>query len=142
MKQLELKADLNNFEALMEFINSQLVNSGIDDYDKNKIMTACDEIIINIIKYAYPNHDGKLEIIFDINSQRIVIVFIDSGKKFNPLEKPDTDISLSLEERKTGGLGILMVKSLMDNVNYEYKDDKNRLTIVKYIPHKYENKEE
>ena len=60
-------------------------------------------------------------------------MFEDSGKKFDPLAKEDPDISLPVEERQIGGLGIFMVKKSMDKVTYEYKDGKNILTIVKKI---------
>ena len=141
MKEIELKADLKNFDLFMEFINSQLMDSEIDDYDKNKVMTVCDEIIVNVIHYAYKNGEGNLQIIFNSNPQRIVFTFVDSGEEFNPLEKPDTDTTLSLDEREVGGLGIFMIKQLMDIVQYEYKENKNHLTIVKYKPSKFTNKE-
>ena len=62
-----------------------------------------------------------------------MITFIDSGKPYDPLAKPDPDTTLSVEERQIGGLGIFMVKKSMDDVTYEYKDGKNILTIKKYL---------
>ena len=61
----------------------------------------------------------------------LILQFIDSGKPFDPLAKEDPDITLSVEERKIGGLGIFMVKKTMDDVAYEFKDGKNMLTVVK-----------
>ena len=61
----------------------------------------------------------------------VVIAFIDSGKAFNPLLKENPDITLSADERQIGGLGIYMVKEIMDSVVYEYKDAENHLTMVK-----------
>jgi len=141
VKRLKLKAILNNFESFMDFISAQLISSGIDNYDKTKILTGCEEIIINITKYAYDTQEGELEIEFEKNSDTMKITFSDSGKAFNPLEKPDTDITLSLEEREVGGLGIFMVKQLLDDIQYEYKDNKNRLTIIKRITEKFVCKE-
>ena len=62
-----------------------------------------------------------------------VITLIDSGKPYDPLAKPDPDVTLSAEERPIGGLGIFMVKKTMDDVTYEYKDGKNILSIKKNI---------
>ena len=65
--------------------------------------------------------------------QRVTLTFIDNGVPYDPLGKPDPDISLSAEDRKIGGLGILMVKRSMDNITYEYKDGSNILTIEKKL---------
>ena len=132
-KKIELKATLNNFEQFMSFINSELANSQIEESDKIKILTSCEEIIVNIINYAYKEGEGYLGILIQNNSRKIIITLIDNGVAFNPLDKVDADITLPLEERNTGGLGILMVKKLMDDVKYEYQNQQNRLTIVKYI---------
>ena len=67
------------------------------------------------------------------NNGEIKIKFIDYGKPYDPLAKPDPNTSLPLMERKKGGLGIFMVKKSMDDMTYEYKDGKNILTIVKNI---------
>ena len=61
------------------------------------------------------------------------ITFIDNGKQYDPLAKPDPDITLSAKQRKKGGLGIFMVKNSMDDVRYEYRDGKNILTIKKNL---------
>jgi len=61
----------------------------------------------------------------------IKVVFEDSGTPYNPLQKPDPDVTLSSEERQIGGLGVYMVKKSMDEMTYEYEDGKNILTIVK-----------
>lgn len=63
----------------------------------------------------------------------VEITFIDNGKQYNPLAKPDPDITLAAKERKKGGLGIFMVKNSMDDVSYEYKDGKIILTIKKNL---------
>jgi anti-sigma regulatory factor (Ser/Thr protein kinase) len=133
LKKIELNIALNSYERVMTFIESQLLETSVDNSDRIKILTASEEIIINIINYADSNHEGNLEIIFNQQHDSTSITFIDDGKLFNPLEKPDADITLSLEEREIGGLGILMVKNLMDEVKYEYINNKNCLTIIKRI---------
>ena len=85
----------------------------------------------NIASYAYQDEVGKAEIKVETDSKSISITFLDSGIPYNPLEKDDPDITLSAEERGIGGYGIFLVKKIMDDVKYEYKDNKNVLSITK-----------
>jgi len=92
---------------------------------------ACEEIVINVTSYAYPEGaDGFLDVDIQKND-RIVIRFEDGGVPFNPLEQENPDTSLSWDERPIGGLGIFLVRSMMDDVRYVYEDYKNVLTIEK-----------
>jgi serine/threonine-protein kinase RsbW len=117
----------------MNFIESCLTDDGIDKNHKTAILTACEEVIVNIINYAYPQEAGNLEVDYNSEPGQIILTFIDGGQAFNPLKGPEVDITLPIEEREIGGLGILMVKNLMDDVRYEYKEKKNYLTIAKNI---------
>lgn len=96
-----------------------------------QISVALEEIFVNVAHYAYPNPPGQLDIGLDCADNTVTMQFIDSGTPFDPLAKEDPDVTLSVEERRIGGLGIFMVKKTMDHVSYEYKDGKNMLTIVK-----------
>ena len=89
----------------------------------------------DLVNYAYDNEMGKATIQVEVNKEplSVVITFIDQGKPYDPLAKPDPDITLSALERPIGGLGIFMVKKSMDNVKYEYKDGSNILTIEKNL---------
>jgi serine/threonine-protein kinase RsbW len=91
-----------------------------------------EEIVVNVCSYAYTD-DGPLTVTIDNTNHVITMVFKDGGMPFNPLAKPDPDISIPLEDRKIGGLGIFLTKKLMDHVEYEYIDGKNVLTIRKNI---------
>ncbi len=101
----------------------------------NQIDLAVEEIYINIAHYAYKPNVGSVEITCDTHNgdseYTILIIFKDSGKPFNPLERQDPDITLSAEERNIGGLGIYLTKQFMDEVKYEYKDGFNILSIKK-----------
>lgn len=104
--------------------------------DKNTINLVCEEIVVNIVSYAYPDNKNEyLQVIIQNDGINLTIRFIDSGIPFNPLNAKDPDINLPLEERAIGGLGIYLVKQLMDDVTYEYTDKKNILTIQKNISH-------
>ena len=95
------------------------------------INTAIEEVFVNIAKYAYDNN-GTIEISLSEQNDFVKFVFKDSGVKFNPLELKDPNINARAEEREIGGLGIYMVKKIMNEVYYEYTDNQNILTLIKY----------
>lgn len=96
-----------------------------------KLKLACEEIVVNVTSYAYPEgSDGFLDV-YIRKDDRIVIRFEDGGVPFNPLEHEDPDTTLSWDERPIGGLGIFLVRSMMDDVRYTYENQKNVLTIEK-----------
>lgn len=95
-----------------------------------------EELFVNIANYAYKDkEDGKCKIMIDYNKekQKVILSLEDNGIKFNPLEKEDPDTSLSVEDREIGGLGILLVKKNMDNIEYKYEDNKNILILSKNV---------
>ena len=96
-----------------------------------QILLAVEEIFVNVASYAYDGVDGEVEIRLSAENGKVTLVFIDGGREYNPLEKPDPDITLSADKRQIGGLGIYMVKKLVDNVSYSYADGKNILTLEK-----------
>ncbi|MDP3443328.1 MAG: ATP-binding protein [Ignavibacteria bacterium] len=130
---LELIADRDNFYQFINFIENYIAKIGIQKEDATNILLASEEIIINIISYAYENEKGTIKIDLSNDKGRINLNFTDYGKPFNPLKINETDISLPLEKRGEGGYGILIVKKIMDSVHYEYRDGKNVLTVTKHI---------
>ena len=95
-----------------------------------------DEIFSNIVKFSYdrPNEYISVRIVIDEREEKnkVTVTFVDTGPRFNPLEQNAPDITLSAEEREIGGLGIFMVRKMMDDLLYEYKSLANWLTLVKY----------
>ncbi len=133
-KELTVKASRGNYTAVEQFITEALEEAEASPKEAARISIAVDEVFTNIVSYAYGrNDDGEVTVSVDAESNRIVLVFTDSGIPFNPLQKSDPDITLPAESRSIGGLGIYVVKNTMDDVSYEYKNGKNILTIVKNI---------
>lgn len=135
MKELILQASADRLEDVQEFVRGELEAAGGSIKAMSQVEIAVEEIYVNIVHYAYPSGDGEAAIRCEIDKEvpKITIQFLDAGTPFDPLAKEDADISLSAEERSIGGLGILMVKKLMDEVTYCYEEGKNILTIVKYL---------
>lgn len=133
MAQLVVPANLASFPACSAFIETELKDMGITQPDMIKILAASEEILVNIMNYAYPNQTGFVSIKVKIADRLVVLDFIDQGIPFNPLEQTPGDLARSAEDRPIGGLGILLVKQLMDDVHYERRGIDNRLTIARRV---------
>ena len=135
MKDITVDATLDNLEVVQNFVSEELESQGCSMKVMMQIEIAVEEIYVNIVHYAYNPEIGKATIRCEVTEDpmQVIIQFLDSGTPFDPLAKADPDITLSAEERGIGGLGIFMVKQSMDEVNYEYKDGKNVLTIKKVL---------
>ena len=137
MKEIILPAKIEKLDDLFQFIESSLESYDLDTAFLISFNTAAEEIFVNVAHYAYPGNEGSVRLQLNIleDPKRVELLFIDSGIAYNPLKKSDPDTSLNAEDRPIGGLGIFMVKKMMDDVRYEYKDGQNRLTIVKRFQH-------
>lgn len=134
MKELKVKAIDENLSMVLDTVESfieGLCNSEI----KNEILISVDELFINVAHYAYEGEEGEVSIVMELleEKKRLRIIISDQGIPFNPLEKEDPDIDLSLEERKIGGLGIFMVKDYMDHLEYKFENKSNMLIMEKNL---------
>ncbi|MBO7134297.1 MAG: ATP-binding protein [Bacteroidales bacterium] len=100
-----------------------------------KLRLSIEETVENVVQYAYKDSIGWMEVETNLDDKALMLTVTlkDAGKPFNPLEMPDPDITLSVEEREIGGLGIYLCKQLMDEVTYRYEDGCNILTMKKNI---------
>ena len=98
------------------------------------IHLVCEELVVNVVSYAYADEaEGYLKIQIEKADGMITIRFIDGGVAFNPLEREMPDVSLAMEERQIGGLGIFLTVQMMDEVQYERINNENVVTIKKRI---------
>lgn len=99
------------------------------------VCVAIEEVFVNVAHYAYGEGEGNadLRIGFDEETRTFTFCIADKGIPFDPLQKPDPDITLSAEDRQIGGLGIFITKKTMDAVAYAYENGENILTMVKKI---------
>ena len=99
------------------------------------ICVAIEEVFVNVAHYAYPHGEGDvtLGIGFDEASRQVTFRMTDRGIPFDPLQRPDPDITLSAQEREVGGLGIFIAKQTMDSLSYAYEKDENTLTMMKKL---------
>lgn len=130
---LIIKNDPGQLALLYEFLEQLADSCGISTPQQMEIKLALDEAVTNIIQYAYPGTTGDIRIDIECDNRKLKITITDKGIPFNPLENKEPDITLPLEERPIGGLGIFLVKQLMADVSYQRSDGYNILTMTKDI---------
>jgi len=129
-KKYSTSAKSKNFRAFRNWLIKTSEAWEIDTTTIMKIELSAEEIFTNIAFYAYKDAlDDKVDITYTRTTDELSLTFVDSGVPYNPLKKPDPDINLPEELRDIGGLGIYMVKKSSNEINYEYINGKNILTI-------------
>lgn len=115
-----------------QLIESEVFRAGFPQKDVYDILIAVDEILSNIVYYAYgAGGNGKIDITFLVDDRKVELEFSDEGVEFDPLKKKDPDTSVPVDKREIGGLGIFLVKKLMNSVEYSRVGEKNKLKITK-----------
>lgn len=138
MKIQNFPAQIEHWESVLEFLESNLEGSAMSAKMQFEIIVSAEEIFTNIASYAYGTHTDKGETVeiscgTTQDAAEFQIRFRDWGIAYNPLERPDPDFNIPFEERRVGGLGIYMVKNFMDHVEYRYEDGCNIFTIGKKL---------
>jgi len=128
---IELNADLKQLPYFLGFAHDCADEMGFEKSSIMQIELALEEVIVNIINYAYPEKTGKIALSCQKNDDTLIMQIVDSGVQFDMMAASDPDLDVSLEDRKIGGLGVFFVKQLMDTVVYERCGDKNILTLKK-----------
>ncbi len=132
-KKIVLPAELPRVAEAIGFVEDTLTEGGCPQPVVFKMNIVTDEIFSNICKFAYPDGSGNAVIraSVDVAAKKARLIFSDSGVDFDPLGRERPDTALPAEERPVGGLGILMVRKMMDEVSYERRGGENILTLVK-----------
>ena len=130
---MQFAAKFEYLDEIREFVGDIARKGGFSDKDVYNIQLATDEAASNIIEHAYENvPDGILELSCDVHRDVITIKLIDHGESFDPSEVPLPDLKADLSDRKIGGLGIFLMRKIMDEVTYEPRPGKsNVLTMTK-----------
>lgn len=124
-------SEISKLEPFIDGIGEELELSPDVIYNLNLVL---EEAVSNIVLYAYPGQTGKdIRIQAHTEGHSLLLTLTDSGIPFDPTETEAVDVTLPAEERPIGGLGIFLIKSLMNEMKYEYKDGQNILTLVKNI---------
>ena len=129
---LNLNNKVSEITKLNAFVKSATTALNMETGLANQIKLAVEEAVTNIIDYAYQNGtEGNISVTIEADESRIRFIITDSGAEFDPTSVSKADTTLSVEERPIGGLGVFLVRNLMDSINYERVDGKNVLRMEK-----------
>ena len=138
-ESIVLQNDVRQVKTLNAFVVKVMERLGIEAKEAKQIRLAVEEAVVNVIDYAYPaGQTGDIDVLAMSDGEWLNFVITDRGVAFDPTEKEKADTTLSAEDRPIGGMGILLVRELMDSINYERTDGKNVLTLKKKIEVKSE----
>ena len=133
-RSITLTNDIDEIHKLADFIDQVCEVASFNPATIMQMNLAIEEAVVNIMNYAYPQGTtGNINVEARLSDSSLVFVISDTGKPFDPTAQGEVDITLSAEERPVGGLGIHLIRQLMDSVNYEYIDNHNILTLTKKI---------
>lgn len=133
-RQITLPNDVQEVPQLNVFVDEVCEQVDFDMSTTLKLNLAIEEAVVNVMNYAYPaGEKGDVDIEAMINDEYLVFVISDSGTPFDPTAKAEVDTTLSAEERGIGGLGIHLIRQIMDTINYKRVDGKNVLTLRKKL---------
>ena len=133
---------MQTFQAKAEALSDVLgfVDQVLQGFDcpmkiQTAVCVAIEELFVNVAHYAYGEGEGEMTLAIGLDevSRTVTFRMTDRGIPFDPLKKPDPDITLSAEEREIGGLGIFIAKKTMDTLTYVYEGGENVLTMTKKI---------
>ncbi len=135
MQELTLQADLEHLEQALSFVDSQAEALGCPMRKQLQLQVAVEELFVNVASYAYAPGSGPVTLQAEVEQSPLTLVIrlIDRGIPYNPLEKADPDVHLPVQERQIGGLGILLAKKNLDELQYDYLGGCNILSLKKRI---------
>ena len=135
-KGIRIKNQISELEKIAQFIEGICEELGLDMEMQMNLNLVIEEMVTNVIFYAYPKDvEAEIELLVksDNDDKQLTFVLSDHGKPFDPTTRETTDWSVNPAERDLGGMGIFIVKNIMDEVTYQRLEDKNLLTMTKNI---------
>jgi anti-sigma regulatory factor (Ser/Thr protein kinase) len=133
LKSLRLTAQTGNLDQAVSFVAQCAKAHGFSEDRTLSVELVVEEVFVNVCMYAYENENGHVEITCKSENTpgRLTLEILDEGKPFNPLSAvPANDQDVDLTQRRVGGLGILMIIQITDEVSYERIGESNRLTLI------------
>ena len=131
---LILKNQIDEVSRLSSFQKSFFEQLNLDKSQARQLRLAVEEAVVNVIEYAYPaGTEGYIEVCMMSDGQCLKVIITDSGMPFDPTAHEQVDTALTAEDRQIGGLGIHLIRELMDDIHYEHIDGHNTLTLIKEL---------
>jgi serine/threonine-protein kinase RsbW len=136
-REIVVKSTTDNLAVVRNFTKTAAEESGFSDETTGKIILAVDEACTNIIKHAYKySPEGEIRLSIKSEDNKFIIAITDEGNHFDPNRIPEPNLSEYYKQKRVGGLGMFLIKKLMDDVKYNtLTGNKNQVVLVKYLPH-------
>lgn len=133
--QLKIPSQSDNLSIIREVVAKVAAQVGFDSDEASKIELAVDEACTNVIKHAYgKNSNQMIDLSIKFDDKKLIIIVADKGKGFKPEDIKLPDLNESIKEGRRGGLGICLIRTLMDKVDFKIKPgSKNQVRMIKYI---------
>ena len=128
--ELQIEAKPENLSVIADFIATAMRQLGTEQ-DMFEVQTAVDEACTNVILHAYSGEEGTIAISCELQDHDFVITIRDNGRPFDPSSVPSPDLEAALEERRVGGLGVHLMRKLMDDVSYTFDAEKGNELIMR-----------
>lgn len=133
-KEIKLKNQVGELDLMAQFIEETGEELGLDMELLMNLNLVLEEMVSNIIFYAYPDGtEGTIELAVESDGKELTFFINDYGREFDPTQKDDPDVSINPAERDIGGMGIFIVRNIMDKVTYQRLNGKNILTMKKVL---------
>jgi serine/threonine-protein kinase RsbW len=133
-KEIRIKNQISELEHVAQFIEEIGEELGLSMELQMNLNLVMEEMVSNIIFYAYPQEvDAEIELVAKSDGKELTFVLTDQGREFDPTAKEDADPNVNPAERDIGGMGIFIVKNIMNQVTYQRLEGKNLLTMTKGI---------
>jgi serine/threonine-protein kinase RsbW len=133
--RLTLPASAESIAAFREFVQGGAAAAGVPLSEFEKLDLVLEEILVNVARYAYTPKAGAVEVAYSIEGPgKLRVEIADSGRVFNPLEADPPDLSRGLADRPIGGLGVFLVRSMVESIDYRRQKDRNILSFT--FPHR------
>ncbi len=131
---LKLTNKISELDKIRDTLEKLADDWGLPPALGMSVNLALEEAFTNIVNHAFEDQDPHdIDICFSLNGDQMKITITDDGKHYDPTKQPDPDTGLSAEDRPIGGLGIFLIRKIMDTIDYQRKGNKNHLTLTKNI---------
>jgi len=130
MDSIILPATQDSLPAIRNYVFSTCSESALPEGLASKIDLVLEELIVNVCCYAYGNNKGNVTVVCRNENHKISLTISDRGMPFNPLENAAPEIHADIDQRKIGGLGIYLVKEMVDDIRYERNGDTNSISVT------------
>ena len=133
-KELRIKNQISELEKVAQFVEEIGEELGLSMELQMNLNLVMEEMVTNVIFYAYPEgEEADIELLAKSDGKELTFVLSDQGKEFDPTAKEDADLDVNPADRELGGMGIFIVKNIMNKVTYQRLEGKNLLTMTKGI---------